>query len=83
MPDGAAPPDEAAVGRDEFARAMQAVQMLPEAERTVLLLRAEHELSYADIAAATGLTAAAAKVKVFRARAKLASLLQPKRGESV
>jgi DNA-directed RNA polymerase specialized sigma24 family protein len=54
---------------------------LPEIDRTVLLLRAEQELSYEDIAAATGLSVAAAKVKVFRARAKLAALLQSKTGE--
>jgi DNA-directed RNA polymerase specialized sigma24 family protein len=47
----------------------------------VLLLRAEEELSYEDIAAMTGLSVAAAKVKVFRARARLAALLKPETGE--
>jgi RNA polymerase sigma-70 factor (ECF subfamily) len=46
-------------------------------DRTVLLLRAEEDLSYEDIAAVTGLSVTAAKVKVFRARAKIAALLQP------
>jgi len=77
MPDQAAQPDEAAVKHDDFRRTMEAVQTLPEIDRTVLLLRAEQELSYNDIAAATGLSVAAAKVKVFRARVKLAALLQP------
>jgi RNA polymerase sigma-70 factor (ECF subfamily) len=81
MPDRAAQPDEAAAGQDEFRRTWEAVQALPEIDRTVLLLRAEQELSYEDIAAATGLSLAAAKVKVFRARAKLAALLQSKTGE--
>jgi RNA polymerase sigma-70 factor (ECF subfamily) len=81
MPDRAAQPDEAAAGQDEFRRTWEAVQALPEIDRTVLLLRAEQELSYEDIAAATGLSVAAAKVKVFRARAKLAALLQSKTGE--
>ena len=77
MLDQAAQPDEAAVNQDEYQRASAAVHALPEIDRTVLLLRAEQELSYEDIAAVTGLSVAAAKVKVFRARSKLAALLQP------
>lgn len=75
MPDRAVQPDEAAVNRDEFRRTLAAVHTLPELDRAVLLLRAEQDLSYEDIATATGLSAAAAKLKVFRARAKLARLL--------
>lgn len=77
MPGHAAQPDEAAVKQDEFRRTLEAVHALPEVDRTVLLLRAEQELSYEDIAAVTGLSATAAKVRVFRARAKLAALLHP------
>jgi RNA polymerase sigma-70 factor, ECF subfamily len=76
MPDPAAAPDQAAGDQEDFQRTMAALQTLPELYRTVLLLRAEEELSYADIAAATGLSVVAAKVRVFRARAKLAALLQ-------
>ena len=83
MPYAAAQPDEAAVRKDEFQRTLKAVYALPEIDRTLLLLRAEDGLSYEDIASATGLSVAAAKVKVFRARAKLAAILQPKTGESV
>jgi RNA polymerase sigma-70 factor (ECF subfamily) len=83
MPDQAARPDEAAVGQDDFARTMKAVQSLAETDRTVLLLRAEQELSYEDIAMATGLSVAAAKVRVFRARARLAAILHPKTGEKI
>jgi len=77
LPDPAAQPDEAAGDQDEFRRAWSAVQALPEIDRTVLLLRAEQGMSYADIAAVTSLSVTAAKVKVFRARAKLSALLQP------
>ncbi len=83
MPDPATAPDEVAAKRDDFQRAFAAVRTLPEMERTVLLLRAEEGLSYDDIAAVTGLSATAAKVKVFRARAKLAALLKPETGESL
>ena len=76
MPDPAAAPDEAAANHEEFQQTMAAVHALPEMDRTVLLLRAEEDLSYQDIAAVTGLSVTAAKVKVFRARAKLAALLQ-------
>ena len=81
MPGRTAQPDEAAVNQDEYRRTMEAVHALPEVDRTVLLLRAEDELSYEDIAAVTGLSVAAAKVRVFRTRAKLAALLNPNTGE--
>jgi RNA polymerase sigma-70 factor (ECF subfamily) len=80
-PDQAAQPDEAAVNRDEYQRTWQAVHALPELERMALLLRAEQDLSYEEISAATGLSVAAARVKVFRARAKLAARLHPNPGE--
>jgi RNA polymerase sigma-70 factor (ECF subfamily) len=83
MPDRATRPDEAAINRDEFERTLAAVQALPEMDRTVLLLRAEEDLSYEDIAAVTGLSVTAAKVKVFRARAKLSALLQPQTEEEL
>ena len=76
-PDPAASPDIAAANQDEFCRTLAAVQALPEMDRTVLLLRAEEELSYEDIATVTGLSVVAAKVRMFRARAKLAALLEP------
>jgi RNA polymerase sigma-70 factor (ECF subfamily) len=83
MADPAVRPDQAAANQDEFRRTLEAVQALPEIDRTVLLLRAEEELSYEDIAAATGLSAAAARVRVFRARAKLAALLHPNEEEKL
>jgi RNA polymerase sigma-70 factor, ECF subfamily len=54
---------------------LQAMQQLPELDRTVLILRAEEGLSYEEISRATGLTLGAVKIRVFRARAKLASLI--------
>ena len=80
MPDTAVAPDEAAAKQDEFQRTLAAVQALPETDRTLLLLRAEEDLSYEDIATATGLSVTAAKVRVFRARAKLAAILSADKG---
>ena len=75
LPDPSTAPDESAAHREEFQKTMAAVQALPEIDRTVLLMRAEEELSYEDIANATGLSVVAAKVKAYRARAKLVALL--------
>jgi RNA polymerase sigma-70 factor (ECF subfamily) len=82
MPGQAAQPDQVAVNQDELGRTMEAVQALPEIDRAVLLLRAEQALSYEDIATVTGLSVAAAKVRVFRARAKLVAMLHPNTGET-
>jgi len=80
MPDAGVAPDEAAAQQDEFQRTLAALQALPETDRTLLLLRAEEDLSYEDIAVATGLSVTAAKVRVFRARAKLAAILSADKG---
>ena len=53
---------------------MQAMQSLPEAERTALLLRAQHELSYEEIARTMQLPLTTVKIKIHRARLKLATL---------
>jgi RNA polymerase sigma factor (sigma-70 family) len=75
--DPAARPDAATADKEELARAMTAIGELPELDRTVLLLRVQDGLPYDEIAAITGISAAAAKVKVFRARARLAARLHP------
>jgi RNA polymerase sigma-70 factor, ECF subfamily len=55
----------------ELERAMAAIRTLPEAERTVLLLRVQGELSYEEIATVTGLPISTVKITLFRARKKL------------
>jgi len=71
--DTGARPDAAAAGRSELARVMAALAELPELDRAVLLLRAQEELSYEEIAQATGLSLAAVKVRIHRARRRLAA----------
>lgn len=61
-------------GRSELRAVMAALQRLPEIDRAALLMRSQDEMSYDTIAAALGLTAAAGRVKVHRARMKLAEL---------
>jgi RNA polymerase sigma factor (sigma-70 family) len=80
--DSSMQPDRIAEARSELHVVLQAMQMLPEIDRTVLIMRAEDELSYEEIASATGLSIAAVKVKVFRARLKLQSLLTSLTGEN-
>lgn len=57
----------------ELERVMAGLALLPELERSALLLRAEHGLSYQEIATALGIRAATARVKVHRARLNLAA----------
>jgi RNA polymerase sigma-70 factor (ECF subfamily) len=83
MRDAALRPDQAAEVRSELDEVLKALQTLSEIDRTVLIMRTEDELSYEEISRSTGLSISAVKVKVFRARAKLYSLIKEQRGEHV
>jgi RNA polymerase sigma-70 factor (ECF subfamily) len=70
-------------GQDPLARAEQTsqvravldgVQRLPEIDRSALLMRALNGMAYAEIARALGITLAAVKVKIHRARIALLAL---------
>ena|SRR5689334_17563173 len=61
-------------GKDELARVLRALQDFPELDRAALLMRAGDDLPYEEIAAALGLPVATVKVKVHRARLKLAQI---------
>jgi RNA polymerase sigma-70 factor (ECF subfamily) len=72
--DGRPGPDLHAEGRDQLARVLAALQELPEADRAAVLMRAQDGMSHAEIARALGLSEVAVKVKVHRARLRLAAL---------
>ncbi len=72
--DSSPPPDSEAEGKDEIRMLMAAVGALPEGERTALLMRMQHDVSYAEIARSLGISLSAAKVRVHRARIKLAEM---------
>ena len=55
----------------ELAAVMKALQELPEIDRVVLLMRAQEEMPYEEIAQAMELPVTTIKVKVHRARLKL------------
>lgn len=74
LTDRAPGPDAQAEGRAELAEVLAALQELPEVDRAAVLMRAQDGMSYEEIAGALGLTLAAVKVKVHRARVRLAAL---------
>ncbi len=67
-------PERTGAARHELADVLRDLLSLPEADREALLLRAEHGLPYDEIARALGIRPGAARVKVHRARARLAML---------
>ena len=72
LADSSANPHADAERRIELNRVLGALQQLPEMDRTVMLLRVQGEWSYQEIADAVGLSLPAVKVKIHRARLRLA-----------
>ena len=66
----------------EVPLAEEVLRDLPEGEWAALLLRVDHDLSYEEIAIALGVTVGAAKVRVHRARLRLANATNRKRRSS-
>jgi len=71
-PDSKANPYADAERRIELDRVLGELQQMPEVDRTVLLLRVQEGMAYQAIADAVGLSLPAVKVKIHRARLKLA-----------
>jgi RNA polymerase sigma-70 factor (ECF subfamily) len=68
-------PEERAERAELLARAQAAVAALPESSRAIVVLRDVEGMSTAEVAAATGLTETAVKVRLFRARERLRASL--------
>jgi RNA polymerase sigma-70 factor (ECF subfamily) len=75
LADPAAGPYASTERKDQLDWALAALQELPEVDRTVLLLRVQEEMSYQEIADTVGLSMAAVKVRIHRARTKLSHKL--------
>ena len=75
VPDPEPGPDRQAWARHELRVVLAALQQLPELDRAALLMRANDEMSYAEIGAALGIAEVSARVKVHRARLALAQLV--------
>lgn len=70
--DGQPGPDVRAQARQDLDAVLRALQTLPEIDRAALLMRADDGVSYEEVARALGISTVAARVKVHRARLKLA-----------
>ena len=71
--------EQQVVSRSQLSALAAALARLPEADRAAVLMRAQGEMSYEEIGQALGISVAAARVRVHRARARLAERC----GESV
>lgn len=74
LPDRAPGPTAHAERDSELGAAMTRLQRLPEIDRAALLMRAQEELPYEEIARAMGISLSAVKVKIHRARLALAKI---------
>ena len=72
-------PEVEASDRQALQAVLLALQQIPEVDRAALLMRAQDSLPYEEIARALGLSVSAARVKVHRARLRLAELRDPRR----
>jgi RNA polymerase sigma-70 factor (ECF subfamily) len=59
------------LAKTELSSVLAAMQQLPEIDRAALLMRAQEEMSYAEISQSLGLSSIAARVKIHRARQTL------------
>jgi len=69
-----ASPLEETEHRTELAAVIARLRTLPEVDRSALVMRAEYDMAYEEIARALGISVPAARVKVHRARLALAGL---------
>ncbi len=72
------PPPDTLAEKEEFRRELnQALNELPLALRTVVVMRDLEEMSYVEISQALGWRLGTVKSRLFRARQELAALLRP------
>jgi RNA polymerase sigma factor (sigma-70 family) len=68
---------EAELGtKQEFARVEKGLQTLPERQRTALLLKAQDQMSYEEIAVIMGASVSSVESLIFRARRRLVEILE-------
>lgn len=78
--DGGPDPEAGAMARDARGRVATAIRRLPARDREALLLVVAGELSTAEAAEALGISPSALKVRTFRARHRLAALMEDEHG---
>jgi RNA polymerase sigma-70 factor (ECF subfamily) len=72
LPEKGTNPEMLTIQKIELQEVSKLLQKLQEVERAALLLRAQQEMSYEDIAQVLGISLAAVKIKIHRARLRLA-----------
>lgn len=71
LPERGDSPEMQAIRKSELNKVLRLLQELPEVDRTALLMHAQHEMSYDDIARVLGISLAAVKIKIHRTRLRL------------
>jgi RNA polymerase sigma factor (sigma-70 family) len=82
VPEAGVSLEDRACQKSEWAYVRQALGQLSEGHRVVLLMRAQDEMTYEEIAQALGLSVAAVKVRVHRARLRLVQLCRRKEDQA-
>ncbi|MCE9534139.1 MAG: sigma-70 family RNA polymerase sigma factor [Planctomycetes bacterium] len=77
FPEDDAGPEEEALSRETLRTLAEAIAKLPIDFRTALMMRAEADLSFKEIADIVNITDETARWRVFKARQKLMSILEP------
>ncbi|SRR6266516_1400053 len=72
LPDPAPDAENSTSEKEQLRWLMNRLLMLPEIDRAALLMRTQHEMSYEEIAASLNISLAAVKVRIHRAKLKLA-----------
>ena len=69
-------PEKVVMDRERSAALEQALLTLSETDRSILLLASQEKLSYLEIGQVLGFSVALVKIRLFRARQRLARLLE-------
>jgi RNA polymerase sigma-70 factor (ECF subfamily) len=72
LPEPGANPEMLAIQKSELREVLKLLQEIPEVDRAALLMRAQQGTPYEEIARVLGVSLAAIKLKIHRARLKLA-----------
>ncbi len=75
---GDQPPDKAAITAIAYEEVLDALDRLPHGSRAVVVLKDIYGMSHEEIAESLGITVAACKVRLFRARQRLKETLTAK-----
>ena len=81
LADPAPGPHDRMRARQDRDAVLAALRQLPEIDRAAVLMRADDEMPYEEIARVLGISVSSAKVKVHRARLKLAEGLKTREKE--